>query len=168
MALGISPERREQCRPSSHASSHSSTSASPPAWRALAQLWYTANGGNENTDWRQRASRHYDRSRYHLLNLHAAFSTGRPCTASDFARNGTLHAGEVASLSFAGHPALSLARKAASPAHPITDNPSTFRCWLCDLGFIGDEFRNRRTHLLKKRLPGNAAWRLGILTRSPP
>ena len=101
-------------------------------------------------------------SRYHLLNLHAAFSTERPAHTIEFrAFNGTLHAGEVKSyiqLCLAiSHQALTT--KAASPTRPDTDNPKyTFRCWLLRLGFIGEEFETAREHLTK-RLPGNAAWR---------
>ena len=163
MSLGISPERREQwCRPVEPRFLAQLNQRKPSSMEAMARLWYTANGGSESTDWRQRASRHYDRSRYHLLNLHAAFSTERPAHTIEFrAFNGTLHAGEVKSyiqLCLAIS-AQALHTKAASPARPITDNPKyTFRCWLLRLGFIGDEFETARTHLLK-RLPGNAAWR---------
>ena len=34
----------------------------------------------------------------------------------------------------------------------------SFRVWLLNLGMIGDEFKNCRTHLLK-HLDGNIAWR---------
>ena len=53
-----------------------------------------------------------------------------------------------------------LTSKQASAARPETDNPKyTFRCWLLQLGFIGDEFETARHHLLKN-LPGNSAWRM--------
>ena len=56
------------------------------------------NNGVRYTDWRRHAASHYDKSRYHLLNLHAAFSTERPAHTIEFrAFNGTLHAGEVKS-----------------------------------------------------------------------
>ena len=108
------------------------------------------------------ARHHYDRSRYHLLNLHATFSTERPAHTIEFrAFNATLHAGEIKSyiqLCLAIS-AQALHSKSASPTRPETDNPKyTFRCWLLRLGFIGDEFETARGHLLK-RLPGNAAWR---------
>ena len=104
----------------------------------------------------------YDHSRYHLLNLHATFSTERPAHTIEFrAFNGTLHAGEIKAyiqLCLAIS-AQALSTKAASSTRPVTDNPKyTFRCWLLRLGFIGDEFSTAREHLLKK-LPGNAAWR---------
>ena len=162
-ALGISPERRGRwCQPVEPVFLTELNRRKPGTMEALAQLWYRTNGGYSGQDWRRRAASHYDTSRYHLLNLHAAFSTERPAHTIEFrAFNGTLHAGEIKAyiqLCLAiSHQAL--ASKSASPARPITDNPKyTFRCWLLRLGFIGEEFETAREHLTK-RLPGNAAWR---------
>ena len=161
-ALGISPERRGRwCQPVDPRFLAELNRKKPDTMEALAQLWYTTINGRY-TDWRRHAASHYDMSRYHLLNLHAAFSTERPAHTIEFrAFNGTLHAGEIKSyiqLCLAiSHQALTA--KAASPARPETDNPKyTFRCWLLRLGFIGDEFETARLHLTK-RLSGNAAWR---------
>ena len=161
-ALGISPERRARwCKPVEPVFLAELNRRKPDTMEALAQLWYHTNNGGY-TDWRRHAASHYDMSRYHLLNLHAAFSTERPAHTIEFrAFNGTLHAGEIKSyiqLCLAiSHQALTT--KSASPTRPETDNPKyTFRCWLLRLGFIGDEFETARLHLTK-RLPGNAAWR---------
>ena len=162
-SLGISYSRRERwCKPVEPAFLVALNRAKPTTMDAFAQLWYKHSGGTVSLDWQACARRHYDHSRYHLLNLHAAFSTERPAHTIEFrAFNGTLHAGEVKSyiqLCLAIS-AQALHSKAASPARPETDNPKyTFRCWLLRLGFIGDEFETARGHLLK-RLPGNAAWR---------
>ena len=123
MALGISPERREQwCRPVEPRFLAQLNQRKPTSMEALARLWYTANGGNESTDWRQRASRHYDRSRYHLLNLHAAFSTERPAHTIEFrAFNGTLHAGEVKSYI---QRCLAIKRAGRTPKRPAPRVPS--------------------------------------------
>ena len=126
----------------------------------FAAIWYRWNTGS--TDWRRSARRHYDSSRYHLLNLHATFSTERTAHTIEFrAFNGTLHAGRIKAyiqLCLAIS-AQALAAGSASPRRPETDNPKyTFRCWLLRLGFIGDEFATAREHLLKN-LPGNSAWR---------
>ena len=161
-ALGISPERRARwCKPVEPVFLAELNRRKPDTMEALAQLWYRTNNGGY-TDWRRHAASHYDMSRYHLLNLHAAFSTERPAHTIEFrAFNGTLHAGEIKSyiqLCLAiSHQALTT--KSASPTRPETDNPKyTFRCWLLRLGFIGDEFETARLHLTK-RLSGNAAWR---------
>ena len=162
MALGITPERRARwCRPIEPGFLAELNRSKPTSMEAFARLWYARSGGT-SSDWRRCAERHYDHSRYHLLNLHAAFSTERPAHTIEFrAFNGTLHAGEIKAyiqLCLAIS-AQALTSKAASPTRPVTDNPKyTFRCWLLRLGFIGDEFSTAREHLLKK-LPGNAAWR---------
>ena len=131
---------------------------------AFAKVWYTYSDGSYS-DWRRCAGTHYDHSRYHLLNLHAAFSTERPAHTIEFrAFNGTLHAGKIKAyiqlcLAISQQ---ALDTKAASPTRPDTDNPKyTFRCWLLRLGFIGDEFATAREHLASL-LPGNAAWRQGV------
>lgn len=70
----------------------------PDAMEALAQLWYQTNNGVRYTDWRRHAASHYDKSRYHLLNLHAAFSTERPAHTIEFrAFDGHAPRGEVKS-----------------------------------------------------------------------
>jgi len=161
-ALGISYSRRGRwCREVDQAFLEILNSKRPDTMEAFAEIWYRYSGGS-CADWRRCAMRHYDSSRYHLLNLHAAFSTERPAHTIEFrAFNGTLHAGEIKSyiqLCLAIS-AQALNSKSASPTRPETDNPKyTFRCWLLRLGFIGDEFETARLHLTK-HLPGNAAWR---------
>ena len=161
-ALGISYSRRGRwCREVDQAFLEILNSKKPDTMEAFAELWYRYSGGS-SSDWRRCAMRHYDHSRYHLLNLHATFSTERPARTIEFrAFNGTLHAGEIKSyiqLCLAIS-AQAMNSKSASPARPETDNPKyTFRCWLLRLGFIGEEFETARMHLTK-HLPGNAAWR---------
>lgn len=134
-ALAIDPERRMQwCRPVDPDFLRRLNTAKPTSMEAFARLWYN------DRDWRSHASQHYDHSRYRLLNLHA----------------GEVKAYIQLCLAIS-HKALT--SKAASPARPETDNPKyTFRCWLLQLGFIGDEFETARLHLTK-HLPGNSAWR---------
>ena len=162
MALGITPERRAQwCKPVEPEFLRRLNQHKPTNMSDFAALWYAHSGGS-STNWRVCANRHYDHSRYHLLNLHAAFSTERPAHTIEFrAFNATLHAGKIKAyiqLCLAMS-AQALNTKAASAARPQTDNPKyTFRCWLLRLGFIGDEFSTAREHLLTN-LPGNAAWR---------
>ena len=161
-ALGISPERRVRwCQPVEPLFLQKLNSIKPKTMEDFARVWYTYSGGS-HSDWQRCAMRHYDHSRYHLLNLHAAFSTERPAHTIEFrAFNGTLHAGRIKAyiqLCLAIS-AQALAAGSASPRRPETDNPKyTFRCWLLRLGFIGDEFATAREHLLKN-LPGNSAWR---------
>lgn len=152
-ALQISPERRcRWCMPVDQEFLRLLNRHKPTTPEAFAQLWYGAR------DWQRHARAHYDGTRYHLLNLHSVFQKG---TIEFRAFNSTLHAGEVKAyiqlcmaISYQA-----LKSNAASPHRPHTDNPKyTFRCWLLRLGFIGDEFKTAREHLLKY-LPGNSAWR---------
>jgi hypothetical protein len=153
LALRISPERRDRwCQPVDPDFLARLNRVKPKTSAEFARLWYN------DRDWEHHANRHYDESRYRLLNLHSTFQKG---TIEFRAFNATLHAGEVKSfiqLSMAiSHAALTAT--SASPTRPVTDNAKyTFRCWLLRLGFIGDEFKTAREHLLK-HLPGNAAWR---------
>ena len=92
------------------------------------------------------------------LNLHSYFSGGhfeiRCC-------NSSLHAGVIRSyltLALAISNA-AVTKKYCSPKVSRSDNMRySFRVWLLNLGLIGDEFKNCRTHLLK-HLDGNIAWR---------
>lgn len=120
-ALGISPERRGRwCRPVDQDFLARLNREKPKTMEGFAALWYGTDS------WQYHAGRHYDDSRYHLLNLHASFSTERPAHTIEFrAFNATLHAGEIKSyiqLCLAiSHQALTAS--SASPRRPVTDNP---------------------------------------------
>ena len=167
-ALGIAPYRRGRwCKPVEPEFLEHLNRKKPTTMDAFAALWYAYSGSQEDTVAEARAT-HYDASRYHLLNLHATFSTERPAPTIEFrAFNGTLHAGKIKAyiqLCMAiSHKALTSA--SASSRRLETDNPAyAFRCWLLQLGLIGEEFKTARLHLLKN-LPGNAAWRHGNPTQ---
>ena len=95
-ALGITPERRHRwCAPVAPAFLEAVNRTKPDSFERLAQLWYRHSGGS-SPDWRECAATHYDRSRYHLLNLHATFSTERPAHTIEFrAFNGTLDPAKI-------------------------------------------------------------------------
>lgn len=116
----------------------------------LSSLWYSENNGGSRG--------HYDRSRYHALNLHSVFSKG---TVEFRLFNGTLHAGRIKTyiqLSLAiCNQALSQS-KASRIKTQSTNEKYTFRTWLLRLGMIGDEFETARYFLLKN-LEGCIAWR---------
>ncbi|MDR1687458.1 MAG: amidoligase family protein [Clostridiales bacterium] len=118
----------------------------------LGRIWY----GNDN--WEYNARSHYDKSRYHALNLHSTFSKK---TVEFRLFNATLHAGEVKAyvhLALAIN-AQALRQKSTQLTKTASDNEKfTFRTWLLRLGMIGKEFENTREHLLK-HLDGSAAWR---------
>ena len=83
-ALGISYSRRERwCKPVEPAFLEALNRRKPATMDTFAELWYKNSGGS-SCDWRRCAGRHYDHSRYHLLNLHAPFSTDRPAHTIEF------------------------------------------------------------------------------------
>lgn len=138
----------------------------PKTMAKLADVWY------ESQDCNHDRHNHYNRSRYHMLNLHATFTKGtiefrlfqfdNPGTTLDGKRyRGGIHAGQLKSYI---QLCLALSNKAkeaksASPKKQETDNPKyAMRTWLLRLGFIGDEFKTARD-IFTRNLTGNAAWR---------
>lgn len=121
----------------------------PKTIEGIERLWY--NGES-------RRNRHYDSSRYRALNLHSYF-LGRHFEIR--CCNSSLHAGVIRSyltLALAISNA-AVTKKYCSAKVSHSDNMRySFRVWLLNLGLIGDEFKNCRTHLLK-HLDGNIAWR---------
>lgn len=143
----------------------------PQTMTDLADVWYSS----QNADYGRSA--HYNRSRYHMLNLHATFTKGTiEFRLFQFDNPGTnlqgkhyrggLHAGQLKSYI---QLCLALSQKAkevrsASPKVLVTDNPKyAMRCWLLRLGFIGAEFATARD-ILTRNLTGNSAWRHGAAT----
>lgn len=133
----------------------------PTTMSALADVWYEGNG--ENYD----RTRHYNESRYHMLNLHATFTKGtiefrlfQFADPSNGKQNG-LHAGELKAYIQLCLAMSQLAKmvRTASPKPQQTDNEKyAMRCWMLRLGFIGDEFATAREILLRN-MEGNASWR---------
>lgn len=109
------------------------------------------------TDWHS-TDAHYHGSRYHALNYHSLWYRG---TVEFRLFNSTLHAGEVRAylnLCLAMSAAAINAKRASAEPLDNGNDKYAMRCWLLRLGFIGDEYKSVRKHLLK-RLDGNAAWR---------
>jgi hypothetical protein len=113
-------------------------------------------------------NRHYDESRYHLLNLHRYFMTrGQACNTIEIrAFNATLHAGVIRSFVLL---VLSMNAKALKSSrikcqkNPIMEcgnEKFAMRTWLVGMGWTGEMFKNPHTHLIEK-LSGDAAWRFG-------
>ncbi len=105
---------------------------------------------------------HYERERYHILNLHNAFYAN---TIEWRAANSTLHAGKVKSYIFLvlALAAKALNSRAASSRKKEFDPRSAkydMRVVLLSLGFIGDAFKTARQHLLEN-MPGDSAWKHG-------
>lgn len=124
----------------------------PKTFEEIADIWYEGYGHPVR-------NQHYHQSRYHFLNLHSFFNGVGTVELRGF--NGTLHAGKIRSyivLALAMN-YQALTQKSASTKKPQIDNPKfAMRTWLNRIGFIGDEFKNCREHLVK-HLEGSAAWR---------
>lgn len=118
----------------------------------LKNVWY-----NTYRDWHGESA-HYHESRYHALNLHSLFYRG---TVEFRLFEATLHAGEIRAyinLCLAMSAAAISAKRASAEVLDNGNDKYAMRCWLLRLGFIGDEWKNVRMHLMKN-LEGNAAWR---------
>lgn len=152
-ALRIDPDRLWYCKKVNEELITTINRKKPRTMEQLKDIWYAQEPGSER-------NQHYNRTRYHGLNLHATFTKG---TVEFRLFNSTLHAGEVkAYIQFClavTHQAL--VQKKASSRRTETDNEKyAFRCWMLRLGLIGDEFKTCRLHFLKN-LEGNSAWRHG-------
>ena len=121
--------------------------------QALENTWYNTYCPYESR------SIHYNSSRYHALNLHSTWQRG---SVEFRIFEATLHAGEIrAWLNLClAMSAQAINQKRTSPEVLDTGGNDKYamRCWLLRLGFIGDEWKEVREHLLKN-LSGNAAWR---------
>ena len=118
----------------------------------LQDTWYEtyAPGSNRNA--------HYNNSRYHGINLHSVWYHG---TVEFRLFHATLHAGKVRAyinLCLAMSAQAINAKRASAEVLDNGNDKYAMRCWLLRLGFIGDEWKTVREHLLKN-LSGNAAWR---------
>lgn len=119
---------------------------------ALKDTWYSTYGYGDPTDC------HYNSSRYHALNLHSMWYRG---TVEFRLFESTLHAGEVRAyinLCLAMSAQAINSKRASADVLENGNDKYAMRCWLLRLGFIGDEYKTVREHLMK-RLTGNTAWR---------
>lgn len=151
-ALEIDPNRLSYCKKTNEELIQMINRRKPKTMSELADLWYAEAPGNRNA--------HYNRSRYHGLNLHATFTKG---TIEFRLFNSTLHAGEIkAYIQFClAVTYQALTQTKATPRRTHSDNEKyAFRCWMLRLGLIGDEYKTCRFHFLK-HLDGNSAWRSG-------
>jgi len=167
-ALKISRNRTGQwCKPVDPNFLRAINREKPKSMHGMADIWY-----NTQLSYGNRYS-HYNRTRYHILNLHGAFEGAYFNHTVEFrlfqfdnpsrTYKGGLHAGKLKTfiqLSMA----LSQAAKdlkTASPKEPQHENPKfAMRTWLIRMGMSGDEFKTARD-LLTRNLAGDAAWRHG-------
>lgn len=124
--------------------------------KAIEDCWY---GNLAPYDAR---SQHYNRSRYHLLNLHSLFHGHGTVEFRCFEFKSQLHAGllkswiqlALATVSYAQM----ISRSDCEKVHPANEKWE-MRNWLLNMGLIGDEFKTARD-LLLRRLSGDSACRV--------
>ena len=149
-ALQVSSARESYCHKMDKQFIEEINRKKPKDMGEIKGLWYHGRMSEQ--------FQHYSNSRYVICNLHSFFQHGH---YEIRAYNGSLHAGEVRSqivLALAISNA-AMTKKYCSPHVSQSDNMRySFRVWLLNLGLIGDEFKNCRTHLLK-HLDGDIAWR---------
>ena len=135
----------------------------PKTMAGLADIWY----GNHGED--RSRSRHYNGSRYHMLNLHATFTKATiefrlfQFDEPTEKRRGGIHAGQLKSYIQLCLALSQMAKdvRTASPKPQQNENPKyAMRTWLLRLGFIGGEFTTARD-FLTRNLSGDTAFRHG-------
>lgn len=161
-AIGIDGERRERfCKTVDPRFLKAVNEKKPSTMAKLADIWYTSQDCDCGRD------HHYNRSRYHMLNLHAVFTKGTvefrlfQFQNPDGEKKNGLHAGELKAyiqLCLALNQMAKDSKKISAKPQQ-TENPKfAMRTWLMRMGFIGEEFATGR-EVLTKRLSGNGAFR---------
>lgn len=107
---------------------------------------------------------HYCHARYRTLNLHNLWQGGKH-TVEFRLFEGTLHAGEIRTnilLALTLVAFAKAARNASAKQREYNEASGKYdlRVFLLRLGWIGDEFKNPRKHMMK-RMGGSAAWKDG-------
>lgn len=157
-ALGISPARLSRyTKPIEQALVHRIDAARPTTREQMSGLWYGMHNPHPTR---------YDLTRYHGLNLHSVWYRG---TVEFRWFESTLHAGKVKAyiqlcLALV---AKAMAAKTARSERRTLDHASArydFRVFLLRLGFIGEEFKTARHHLLE-RMGGDGAFKRGRAAR---
>lgn len=150
-SLQIEPSRMRYCKALDEKLVERMNKKKPTTFKEIEDIWYEGYYSSRG--------RHYHDSRYHFLNLHSFFNGVGTVELRGF--NGTLHAGKIRTyilLALAMNNQ-ALTQKSASSKKPQIENPKfAMRTWLNRIGFIGEDFKNPREHLVK-HLEGSAAWR---------
>ena len=152
-ALQIEQERMRYCKKMDEGLVKKIRTRKPKTMQQIKDIWYNERNSGYH--------RHYDESRYHLLNLHSFFTDNHTVELRGF--NSTLHAGKVKAyilLALAMNNQALTQTKASSKKAQCENEKFAMRVYLNRIGFIGDEYKNYREHLYK-HLDGSAAWRYG-------
>lgn len=159
-SLGVTSARLNWCQPIDQSLVDAVKNAD--TLEKLADAWYGTYAPYEPR------TAHYNRSRYHILNLHRYFSTlGTSANTIEIrAFNASLHAGEIRAyiLLVLSMNASALTQKniraLKNPIMQAGNEKFAMRTWLNRMGWTGEMFKNPHA-LFIKRLQGDSAWRFG-------
>lgn len=159
-SLGVTADRQRWCEPIDRHLVEAVKNAD--SLEKLADAWYGTYAPYEGRN------DHYNRSRYHILNLHRYFSTlGRSSNTIEIrAFNASLHAGEIRAyvLLVLSMNASALTQKnilaKKNPIMVAGNESFAMRTWLNRMGWAGEMYKNPHA-LFIKRLSGDSAWRFG-------
>ena len=159
-SLGVTYDRQHWCQPIDTALIDAVKNAD--TLEKLENAWYETYAPYEPRN------AHYNRSRYHILNLHRYFSTlGKSSNTIEIrAFNASLHAGEIRAyvLLVLSMNASALTQKniraLKNPIMQAGNEKFAMRTWLNRMGWTGAMYKNPHA-LFIKRLQGDAAWRFG-------
>jgi len=152
-ALQIEPARMTYCKKMDQRLITEIQRRKPKTIQKIKDIWYNERNAGSHT--------HYDRSRYHFLNLHSYFERNHTIELRGF--NSTLHAGKIKAyilLALAINNQALTQKKASCKKTQEENEKFAMRVYLNRIGFIGEEYKNYREHLYK-HLDGSAAWRYG-------
>ena len=131
----------------------------PQTMQDIEDLWYRDTNGQMGSN----RVTHYNRTRYHMMNLHSFFNGHGTIEFRLFEFKTELHAGELKSWIQLCMAIVSYAQisKKCSYKKVKTDNEKhAMKCWLTNMGLIGDEFKTARK-MLTKRLKGDMGYAHG-------
>lgn len=159
-SLGVTNDRQQWCSPIDERLVEAVKNAD--TLEKLADAWYKTYAPHQDRN------EHYNRSRYHILNLHRYFSTlGKASNTLEIrAFNASLHAGEIRAyvLLVLSMNASALTQKniraLKNPIMQAGNEKFAMRTWLNRMGWTGAIFKNPHA-LFIKRLQGDSAWRFG-------
>ena len=132
----------------------------PETMTQLSEVWYSTQGGDDRRDW------HYNRSRYHMLNLHSVFTKGTvEFRFFQFEEETGINADELrAYVQFClalNQTAKEMATAGRKLKESAKRNPKyTMRTWLTRMGFIGEAYKTARA-VFCRRLEGDSAYHGG-------
>ena len=139
-AVGTYESRKRYCKPADERIIAEVVKKNPKTLEQFKNIWYNGEPS--------RANRHYDNSRYTVLNLHAFFSKG---TIEYRLFNATLHAGEVKSYVQFCLAVTNFAKTANSAVYKAKTDRFAERMQMIleYVGLTGEEFKTCRYHMLK-------------------